>query len=68
MLFDNHEDDRTIIHFAHGMSKLDGFYQGMEDNCAKFSSSPGGKGTTKYLPWPNSNIAFIEFLSPAKQE
>jgi hypothetical protein len=65
-LFQDHEGERVNIQFTQKDLDLRGYIMGIENDCIKISHSPDGKGTIRYMPWPNLNVAFIEFL-PAEQ-
>jgi hypothetical protein len=59
-LFENRDGERVAIEFE--TKRIDGFVAGVENDCVKLTSSPDGKGTIKYVPWPNSAVLFVEFL------
>ena len=61
-LFQDHEGERVNIQFTQKDLDLRGYIMGIENDCIKISSSPDGKGTIRYMPWPNVNVAFVEFL------
>ena len=62
-LFQDHEGERVKIQFSEKELDIRGFIMGIENDCIKLSNSPEGKGTIRYIPWPNSNVAFVEFLA-----
>jgi hypothetical protein len=59
-MFQNNEGQRVVIEFER--KSIDGFIAGVENECVKLTSAPDGKGTVKYIPWPNANILYVEFL------
>ena len=63
-LFQNNQGERIAIEFD--TKRIDGFIAGTEDGCVKLTSNPEGKGTVKYVPWPNSNVLYVEFLGSAQ--
>jgi len=65
-LFQDHEGERVKIQFSAKELEIHGFIAGVENDCIRINNSPDGKGKTRYVPWPNSNVAFIEFL-PTEQ-
>ncbi len=65
-LFQGHEGERVKIQFSEKELDIRGFIMGIENDCIKISNSADGKGTIRYVPWPNSNVAFVEFL-PSEQ-
>ena len=65
-LFKDHEGERVNIQFSQKDLDLRGFIVGIENDCVKISNSPDGKGPVRYMPWPNLNVAFVEFL-PTEQ-
>jgi hypothetical protein len=58
--FQDNEGQRVAIEFE--IKRIDGYIAGMENGCVKLTSAPEGKGTVKYIPWPNPNILYVEFL------
>ena len=65
-LFQDHEGERVKIQFSEKELDIRGFIMGIENEFIKISTGPDGKGTIRYMPWPNSNVAFVEFL-PSEQ-
>jgi hypothetical protein len=59
-LFQDNEGQRVAIEFD--TKRIDGYLAGMENECVKLTSTPEGKGIVKYVPWPNANILYVEFL------
>ena len=59
-LFQGHEGERIAIEFE--AKRIDGYIAGIDNGCVRLTSSPDGKGTVKYVPWPNSSVLFVEFL------
>jgi hypothetical protein len=59
-LFQNHEGERVAIEFE--TKRIDGFIAGVEEGCIKLTSAPEGKGTVKYVPWPNPAVLYVELL------
>ncbi len=62
-LFQDHEGERVIMQCSDNDLKIDGYIIGLQDNCVHISSGPDGKGTHKFVPWPNPNIVSLEFIS-----
>ena len=62
MIFQTYEGERVIIQFADKEIKLEGFFAGLEDDCVKIAARSDGTGTIHYMPWPNPNVAYIEFI------
>lgn len=61
-LFQDHKGDRVIMQCSDKELTIDGYIMGIADDCVHLAGSPEGKGTQKYVPWPNSNIVSLEFL------
>jgi hypothetical protein len=61
-LFQDHKGDRVIMQCSDKELTIDGYIMGIADDCIHLAGSPEGKGTQKYVPWPNSNIVSLEFL------
>ena len=62
-LFQDHEGERVIMQCAGDKDlKVDGYIIGMMEGCLYLSESPEGKGTHKFVPWPNQNIVSLEFF------
>ena len=59
-VFQDNEGQRVAIEFE--KKRIDGYIAGMENECVKLTSAPEGKGTVKYIPWPNANLLYVEFL------
>jgi hypothetical protein len=59
-VFQDNEGQRVAIEFEN--KRIDGYIAGMENECVKLTSAPEGKGTVKYVPWPNANILYVELL------
>ena len=59
--FQNSKGQRVAIEFE--TKRIDGYIASIEDGCIKLTSAPEGKGTVKYIAWPNANILYVEFLA-----
>ena len=62
-LFQNHEGERVIMQCSDKDLKIDGYIMGIQHDCIHLSAGPEGKGSQKFVPWPNSNVVSIEFIS-----
>ena len=66
-LFQDHEGERVIMQCSDAEVKIDGFIIGIVEGCIHLAASPDGKGTNKYVPWPNPNVVSIEFIGKRNQ-
>ena len=61
-LFQDHEGERVMMQCGDKDLKVDGYVMGIMENCVLLSGSPDGKGSRKFVPWPNPNVVSIEFF------